>query len=210
MSFLTKLIGRSKLSAWLPSYTSRVVALALAGGFAGLSCYLMYASRAYSYLSDDPEVCINCHVMGPYYDTWQHSSHREVATCNDCHVPHTSLVAKYYFKAVDGLNHSYVFTTRGEPQRMQAIPRSQKVIYDNCVRCHAQLNQEFVKTGMLSKQDFHEGDDPTAERACWDCHRSTPHRGKTSLSATPHGRIPYLPSPVPKWLRKMTDRFVKA
>ena len=67
---------------------------------------------------------------------------------NDCHVPHTSIFAKYYFKATNGLRHSYVFTMRNEPQRMQAIPESQVVIYENCVRCHSQLNQEFVKTDI--------------------------------------------------------------
>ena len=96
----------------LPSFRHKVFALALVGVFVGLGAYLVYMSKAYSYLSDDPRVCINCHVMGPYYATWQHSSHAMRATCNDCHVPHNSIFSKYYFKASDGLRHSYVFTMR--------------------------------------------------------------------------------------------------
>ena len=188
-------------SAVLPTSNLQVLALIIAGAFCGLLAYLVYMSKAYSYLSDNPEVCINCHVMGPYYATWQHSSHKNVATCNDCHVPHTSIFAKYYFKATDGLRHSYVFTMRNEPQRMQAIPESQVVIYENCVRCHSQLNQEFVKTGMLSKADIRHGTD----RACWDCHRNVPH-GKTSLSGTPNAIVPYPKTPVPTWLCKQLNK----
>lgn len=185
-----------------PTVRMQAIAWALAGSFVGLSAYLVYVSKAYSYLSDSPEVCINCHVMGPYYATWQHSSHAERATCIDCHVPHTSIFAKYLFKAQDGLRHSAVFTMRTEPQRMQAIPEAQAVIYANCVRCHEQLNQEFVRTGHLTAQEIKHGDD----RACWDCHREVPHMGKTSLSATPDAIIPYPKSPVPSWLREQLDQ----
>lgn len=62
-----------------PTVRMQAIAWALAGSFVGLSAYLVYVSKAYSYLSDSPEVCINCHVMGPYYATWQHSSHAERA-----------------------------------------------------------------------------------------------------------------------------------
>lgn len=200
MSTMSKLIDywNSVVHCLFPTLRLQVAGLVLAGSFVGLSAYLVYMSKSYSYLSDSPEVCINCHVMGPYYATWQHSSHKNVATCNDCHVPHTSLMAKYFFKATDGLRHSTVFTLRGEPQRMQAIPTAQTVIYQNCVRCHGQLNQEFVNTGRLTAQDVKHGDD----RACWDCHREVPHMGKTTLSATPDAIIPYPKSPVPSWLKE--------
>ncbi len=198
--YMKKLIAHCKRATakLFPTRGMQAIAWGLAGAFVGLSAYLVYISKAYSYLSDDPEVCINCHVMGPYYATWQHSSHAGNATCTDCHVPHTSLWAKYLFKAQDGLRHSTVFTLRTEPQRMQAIPEAQAVIYENCVRCHSQLNQEFVHAGHLTAQDIKQGD----ERACWDCHRDVPHMGKTSLSATPDAIIPYPKSPVPTWLKE--------
>ncbi len=186
----------------LPTRRVQIVALIFAGVFVGLTAYLFYMSKAYSYLSDNPAVCTNCHVMGPYYATWQHSSHKNVATCNDCHVPHTSIFAKYYFKAVDGLRHSYVFTMRKEPQRMQAIAASRAVIYDNCVRCHSQLNREFVKTGMLSKADIKQGNGT----ACWDCHREVPHSGKTSLSGTPNAIVPYPKTAIPDWLSSQLQK----
>ena len=42
--------------------------------------------------------------MTPQYATWSHSTHREHAHCNDCHVPHNNILNKYYFKAKDGMS----------------------------------------------------------------------------------------------------------
>ena len=69
-----------------PDYWKVPVILIL-GIFIGLGIYVFYVSRAYSYLSDDPKTCVNCHLMAPQYATWSHSAHREVATCTACHVP---------------------------------------------------------------------------------------------------------------------------
>ena len=90
---------------------------------AGSGLFVMHISRAASYLSNAPETCMNCHVMTTQYVTWQHSSHGRVATCNDCHVPHTSLAAQYGFKAQDGLWHATVFTMRWEPQVIRLSER---------------------------------------------------------------------------------------
>src|SRR6056297_3552867 len=71
---------------------------------------LVYESRALSYLSSDPKVCINCHTMNTHYATWQHSSHREQATCVECHLPQDSFFGKMLAKSKDGFNHSLAMT----------------------------------------------------------------------------------------------------
>ena len=71
---------------------------------------------------------------------------------------------------------------------------------NNCIRCHEQLNQEFVKTGRVDFKATQMG----AGKACWDCHRDVPH-GKNSLSTTPAAIVPVPESPVPDWLKKMTE-----
>lgn len=43
-------------SAVLPTFNLQVLALIIAGVFCGLLAYLVYMSKAYSYLSDNPEV----------------------------------------------------------------------------------------------------------------------------------------------------------
>jgi cytochrome c nitrite reductase small subunit len=120
------------------------------GKLCGLGCLFLYQMRMHTYLiGDDPAACINCHVMTPYYATWSHSSHFRDATCNDCHVPHQNVIKKYFFKGMDGMKHVGYFLTYSEHQAIRAEDASAEVIMDNCIRCHTQLNQEFVKTGRI-------------------------------------------------------------
>ncbi len=186
------------------------VGLLLFGGvFFGLGCLFLYLLRAHTYLGDDPAACVNCHIMTPYYASWSHSSHGRVddksngATCNDCHVPHQNLVMKYGFKAMDGMKHVAYFVTHSERQAIMAEDASAEVIMDNCIRCHTQLNQEFVKTGRIDYMLAKRGEG----KACWDCHRNVPHGGMNSLSSTPNSesQVPLPPSPVPQWLQQLMN-----
>jgi cytochrome c nitrite reductase small subunit len=152
------------------------------GACIGAGLYVARVSEATSYLSDDPKVCINCHIMAPEYASWQHSSHARVATCNDCLVPHDNVISKLYYKAKDGSRHSALFTLRRERQVIFAIPESRKVIQRNCERCHSRTLQPIAQ---------HSGTD----RSCTDCHREVPHGRTHSLSATPNAAVPPL-SPV--------------
>lgn len=174
----------------------------IGGLIAGLGIYAVYMSRAHSYLSDEPETCLNCHIMSPYYATWNHSSHSQWATCNDCHVPQDNVISKYAFKAKDGLYHAAVFTIKGEPQAIRPTESSYEVIMNNCIRCHTQLNTEFVKTGMIEYADTKSG----KGKACWDCHTQIPHSKVSSLSGAPNAIVPLPSSPVPDWLKDMIDK----
>ena len=180
-----------------------ILPMFIVGGIlAGLGGYVFYVSRAYSYLSDDPSTCINCHVMIPFYESWKHSSHAPWTTCNDCHVPQDNVFNQYAFKAKDGLYHAAVFTAKAEPQAIRPRDASYRVIMENCVRCHTQLNTEFVKTGMISYADVKEG----KGKACWDCHAQVPHTKVSNLSASPHAIVPLPKSPVPDWLKQRMKR----
>ena len=78
----------------------------LAGGILlGVAGYTFHYAKGTSYLSNNPLACVNCHVMQEHYDSWVKSSHRAIATCNDCHVPHT-FPEKYLAKLINGWNHS--------------------------------------------------------------------------------------------------------
>jgi cytochrome c nitrite reductase small subunit len=135
--------------------------------------------------------------MTPYYITWERGSHREWTNCNDCHVPHDNVINKYAFKAMDGLYHAAVFTFKAEPQVIRAREGSKEVIMENCIRCHTQLNTEFVKTGMINYTQVKTGEG----KACWDCHRDVPHTTSNNLSSSPNAIAPLPDSPVPNWLK---------
>ncbi|MGV8091588.1 MAG: cytochrome c nitrite reductase small subunit [Mangrovibacterium sp.] len=186
-----------KLLGYLPNQF--ILPLFVVGGLiGGLGGYMVYMSKAYSYLSDNPAACVNCHIMTPYYQSWNRSSHAQWATCNDCHVPQDNTVNKYAFKAKDGLYHAAVFTVKSEPQVIRPREASYKVIMNNCIRCHTELNTGFVKTGMIDYYDVKEG----KGKACWDCHTQVPHTKVSNLSSSPHAIVPLPASPVPDWLKK--------
>src|SRR5690606_11308008 len=84
------------------------------GILTGLFFFVLHIGRATSYLSDKPEACVNCHVMAPQFATWERSNHGRFTVCNDCHVPQDNILRKYYFKATDGMRHSFMFTFRLE------------------------------------------------------------------------------------------------
>jgi cytochrome c nitrite reductase small subunit len=116
---------------------------ALAGAFAGAVCYTAEYAKATSYLSNDPKACVNCHIMNEQYDGWSRSAHHARATCNDCHVPHESIFAKYYVKAEHGYRHSKRFTLQNFHEPIQINPASRDVVIDNCVRCHETMTREI-------------------------------------------------------------------
>jgi cytochrome c nitrite reductase small subunit len=166
----------------------------------GLVMFLFYVSKAHSYLSDNPKTCMNCHIMAPQYATWNHSSHREVANCNDCHVPHNNIFNKYYFKAKDGMRHAYMFTLRKEPQVIFIHEEGAEVVHNNCIRCHSKLLTDPKLAATVVEHSGHRTD-----RKCWDCHREVPHGRVNSLSSVPNAKVPLPESPVPDWIKEYTN-----
>jgi cytochrome c nitrite reductase small subunit len=180
-----------------------ILPLFIVGGvIAGLSVYIIYMSRAHSYLSDDPSACINCHVMIPYYQSWSRSSHTHWTNCNDCHIPQNNVFSKYTFKLKDGVYHSAVFTIKGESQAIRPTKSSYNVIMKNCIRCHTQLNTEFVKTGMITYSEAKKG----KGKPCWDCHTQVPHTHISSLSSSPNAIVASSNSAVPDWLKNIMKK----
>lgn len=191
---------RNLLRFFIPPDKWKVPVIIALGVFVGLGGYLFYIAKAHSYLSDSPTTCVNCHIMAPQYSTWFHSSHREVAVCNDCHVPQDNIFNHYKFKAEDGLRHSAIFTLRNEPQVIHIREAGIKVVQNNCIRCHQDLLESKRLQSMTGRTDF-----ITKERLCWECHRDTPHGRVNSLSSTPNAKAPVPQSPVPQWLKKVLN-----
>ncbi|MBM3403343.1 MAG: cytochrome c nitrite reductase small subunit [Bacteroidetes bacterium] len=185
-----------------PTRWRRPVVVAL-GIIAGLSLFLFYISNAASYLSDNPKTCTNCHVMNPQFATWQHSSHREVTNCNDCHVPHDNVVRKYFFKTQDGLRHATIFTLRTEPDVIMIKEMGQRVVHENCIRCHLQVLENPEEVEESGEEEEAEGEVEWMQRKCWECHREAPHGTVKGLASVPHAMITPQKPPVPEWLKKL-------
>jgi cytochrome c nitrite reductase small subunit len=134
----------------------------VAGGIVGLGGYTFSYAEGLSYFSDDPQACVNCHIMREVYEGWNRSSHKAVAVCNDCHAPHR-FPDKYIIKGINGWNHSYAFTTGDFPEPIRITELNRGVAQENCLYCHG----DFVVG--ISHQ---ESPEPTN---CLSCHISVGH-----------------------------------
>ncbi|HEY0992014.1 MAG TPA: cytochrome c nitrite reductase small subunit, partial [Kofleriaceae bacterium] len=112
-----------------------VVLAVVAGAVIGLIGFTFHYAEGLSYFSTDPKACANCHIMRSQYDGWQKASHHGVATCVDCHLPHTFL-AKYVAKASNGWHHSKGFTLQDFEEPIRIKPRNSDILQHNCLRCH--------------------------------------------------------------------------
>ena len=135
----------------------------LLGGIVGLGAYTFAFAEGASYLSDDPASCVNCHVMRDVYDGWNHGSHKAVATCNDCHTPHSSTIAKYAVKGLNGVRHSAAFTLGNFPEPIHITSLNRNVAMGNCLYCHEAITAEMNHASS---------DEPTD---CLHCHARVGH-----------------------------------
>ncbi len=135
-----------------------LVFLALLGG----------SFKAYEFWSS-PEFCRSCHIMEPYYKSWEHSSHSEVA-CVQCHFEpgigaelHGKWVAvKQLAAAVTGAYSSMPYA---------------EVSDQSCTRsgCHTpqELDKsvDFTKRGIQFKHELHAKEMRRGIKlACTSCH----------------------------------------
>lgn len=134
----------------------------------GIGIYTFVYAKGYSYLTNDPASCANCHVMNEQYDGWLKSSHHSVATCNDCHTP-SGLIGKYATKASNGFWHSFYFTTGTFDEPIRIRNRNLAVTEAACLKCHQDLTAAIG--GAHAGNDV----DPGGGTSCVRCHRSVGH-----------------------------------
>lgn len=170
------------------THHAALVAALTVGLAIGLGGFTFVYARGGSYLTNDPEACANCHIMGEHFSAWVKSSHRSVATCNDCHTPHDP-IGKYVTKARNGFWHSFYFTTGNYPDPLRITPRNREVAEGSCRHCHAPIVEmidpashahDAARAGLdasawsVPARDEHGGDD-ARRLSCVRCHRYVGH-----------------------------------
>jgi cytochrome c nitrite reductase small subunit len=140
------------------------IILAVVGGvFLGAGTFTFGYGKGYSYFSNNPETCANCHAMQGHMDSWTKSSHHAVAVCNDCHLPH-DFVGKWVTKADNGFFHSLAFTMGGYKDPIQIKDRNRRVTQNACIYCHKDTVHEMLPAD--ESQDM---------QNCIHCHASVGH-----------------------------------
>jgi len=133
------------------------------GMLGGIGAFTFGYGEGWAYMVDNPASCANCHIMQGHYDSWQNSSHKHVATCNDCHLSHHP-IGKFITKADNGFFHSLAFTTGDFPEPIRIKERNKRVTQNACLHCHS----DFVHS-MLPERP---GGDMLQ---CVHCHSSVGH-----------------------------------
>jgi len=142
-----------------------IVVAALIGLVIGMAVFGIGYSEMPSYLSSDPKTCTNCHVMQPVYDAWSHGAHKNVATCDDCHLPHDNVIDKYWVQLQDGAIHGYKYTTDSYPTNIVIRQSSLDVVNQACLHCHGTMT-----SGM------HVPLQPGETITCTHCHANVGHQ----------------------------------
>jgi cytochrome c nitrite reductase small subunit len=169
----------------IPRLGWAIVAAVALGIAAGLGAFTFVYAKGASYLSSDAASCANCHIMEEHYAAWLKSSHRNVAKCADCHMPH-DVIGKYSAKASNGFWHSLAFTTGRFPDPLQIKPHNRAITERACRDCHGAI-VEAMSAGQrgavgptpatADRPAIHDG--PTVEGAgelsCIRCHTYVGH-----------------------------------
>ena len=140
-----------------------MLSAALMGVLIGIGGYTFVYAKGYSYLTNDPAACANCHIMENHYRAWVKSSHRAVAVCNDCHTP-PGLAPKYAVKAINGFNHSLAFTTGRFPEPLRMTDMNVEVTEKACRKCH-QAIVEAIEAPSVGRNRL----------SCIRCHSTVGH-----------------------------------
>ena len=141
---------------------------AVSGIFGGLGAFTFGYGDGAAYFVNDPQACANCHVMQAHLDSWASSSHKAVATCNDCHLPH-DFAGKWLTKADNGFLHSLAFTTNDFHEPIQIKERNRRVTQGACLGCHS----DYVNHMLPAER----GGDMLM---CVHCHSDVGHAGRDS------------------------------
>ena len=147
------------------------------GVIIGHGLYTFVYAEGFSYFSDDPAACKNCHVMNQVYESWERGGHQNAATCNQCHVPH-EFFSKWIMKAKSGLHHGYAFTFKDNPVAFSATQESKQIVQQNCISCHKDVSANSIcganvatvgNDGRLKLPAKNE------ELSCVSCHKQAGH-----------------------------------
>ncbi|HSW39197.1 MAG TPA: cytochrome c nitrite reductase small subunit [Acidobacteriota bacterium] len=141
-----------------------VAIIIVTGILLGAGGYTFYYAQGFSYLSDDPGVCVNCHIMREQFDSWERSSHRARAACGECHLPQ-DFFNKWRVKAENGLHHSIAFTFGNFREPIRIKEGNSRVLNENCLYCH----EDFVREIAAHRNE------EAAGISCVRCHVKSGH-----------------------------------
>ncbi len=141
-------------------HVNRVTLLILLVGIV-IGASALAASQYAIERTNERAFCASCHVMLPASVSNKTSLHADLA-CNDCHLPHDSVVNYLFTKAKLGATDIYLNVTGKYDLPTMSTPDMKAIIQANCIRCHTMTNKNVAV--MMAKD------------SCVSCHRNVPHQ----------------------------------
>ncbi len=170
----------------LKRWIFRLMKLCIKGGLivCGLCLFLIAATGAMDELSTD-RFCSQCHVMGPYADSFKRSVHGgrnrvgSVVHCVDCHEPATGTPSRLFVKSTIGIPNLMLNMTKDTAELSQRLGQQKMpntyTYNSGCRNCHQILNPPQISSGgRIAHRAFLLGN---TQKTCIDCH---PHVGHQS------------------------------
>lgn len=140
---------------------------ALVGVLIGVGVFTFGYANGLAYFGHDPKTCQQCHAMDKQYDAWGKGSHKAVATCQDCHIPHDNVVNYLIAEADNGFWHSLKFTTGWYPDNIKIRESNRQITEHACRNCHEALVSDIESS---HSSDYKQG------ISCIKCHSEVGHK----------------------------------
>lgn len=150
-----------------------VLGLLLAGGGGLASVHL------YDYTEHDPTFCVNCHVMGEAFASWETSIHKK-EECHDCH-----------YATIWERNRMLLTTLFKNPEKVTERPH-EKIIVPSamCIKCHWNGKTDAARISDSTGHALHWF---KGSIECTSCHAVKLHKfepeQKLCLNCHPKGKV---------------------
>jgi cytochrome c nitrite reductase small subunit len=177
--------------------TSRFIYIAV-GMVTAIFVLLLVVENRSGTLSRSSKSCQKCHLLDNSYNTWKDGSHKEHATCSDCHLPHRGTSRYMVFQAKNAIKKLHSFVENHSLSHDRMGNRAKNALYENCLRCHQEQVFNTLRGSMetrvsnpevaalpesqknclkchTSKISWHMPIEIEGTQLCWRCHRGTAH-----------------------------------
>ncbi|WP_075860373.1 cytochrome c nitrite reductase small subunit [Carboxydothermus pertinax] len=119
--------------------------------------FLLGLGTVHAYL-DSPKFCSSCHVMEKEYQGYLKKPHSGKVSCGGCHLP--AGFPRYGIeKTYSGIRDFLSFSYRTYPDVIKISARSQKIVEENCLRCHQGATEKLLgvaqRCTFCHRQVFH-------------------------------------------------------
>jgi len=129
---------------------------------------VVLAAAVFVRISESPRFCWSCHIMRPYYEAWEESSHHDV-NCLECHYPPT--VGGHISSKFRAISQVVQYFTGSYGTRLWAEIDDEACLREGCHDTRLLSGQVTYKENIVFDHTFHLGDLRRGKKLrCTSCH----------------------------------------